>query len=94
MSEMNTKEKKEHLAKLRESMTLFSNEEARLARELGEPSVTNYMEAHRQEDEGALLFDRLTPAEKLDLYQNNKEEWMRILAAKEAAGARKLLRFR
>jgi hypothetical protein len=94
MSDMNVKEKKEHLAKLRESMTLFSTEEARLARELGEPSVTNYAEAHRQEDEGALMFDRLTPAEKVDLYTNNHAEWKRILDAKEAAGARKLMKWR
>jgi hypothetical protein len=94
MSEMTVKEKKDRLAKLRESMNLFSAEERNLANELGESSVTNYAETHRQEDEGAQMFDRLTPVEMLDLYNNNREEWKRVLAAKEAAGARKLLRFR
>lgn len=94
MSDMNVKEKKDRLAQLRESMNVFSTEEAALARELGEPAVTNYAETHRQEDEGALMFDRLTPVEMLDLYNNNRDEWKRVLAAKEAAGARKLLRFR
>lgn len=94
MSEMNLKEKKDRLAQLRESMNVFSAEERTLASEIGEPSVTSYAETHRQEDEGALLFDRLTPVEMLDLYNNNRDEWKRILAAKEAAGARKLLRFR
>jgi hypothetical protein len=93
MSDMSIDEKKDRLAKLRESMKVFAAEEAPLARELGEAAVANYANAHRQEDEAAQLFDRLTPAEKLDLYTNNKEEWKRILDAKEAAGARRLMKW-
>jgi hypothetical protein len=55
------------------------------------PSIST---AHREEDERVRLWDRMTPPERLDLYHNNRGEWERILAAKEADGARKLLRSR
>lgn len=92
MSDMTVPEKKDRLAKLRESLNIFSTEERTLARELGEPALPDYADIHRQEDEGAQLFDRLTAAEKFNLYTNNMDEWKRLLAAKEAAGARELMK--
>ncbi len=43
------------------------------------------------EDSDAELFDRLTPAEMLDLYHNDHDQWERIMKAKEDQGMQRLL---
>jgi hypothetical protein len=42
-------------------------------------------------DQDAALWDKLSPAERTDLYVNSRERWQELIAAKEAAGMRKLL---
>ena len=41
-------------------------------------------------DENAALWDKLSPAEKMELYQNDRERWNTIKDAYEAEGVRKL----
>ena len=89
-----TTEKQKELARLRESLKTFQKAEAELARELGESSVSGLSDTLSREEEAAQLYDRLTPREMVDLYANNRGEWDRVMAAKEAAGVRKLFRRR
>lgn len=44
----------------------------------------------KSEDADATLWERLTPAERLELYNSKPEEFQRILKAKEDAGYRAL----
>jgi len=89
---MNAK-KKEELAQVRDSLKVFMRREAELAQEVGEAPATGIRAKVRERDEDVDLWDRMTPAERTELYQNDKEEWKRILEAKREAGMRKLLRY-
>jgi hypothetical protein len=44
-----------------------------------------------QEDRDAATFDKLSPRELMELYTNSREEWQRLLDAKERVGLRKLM---
>lgn len=45
---------------------------------------------HRQQDSDETLFSRSTPAERLHLYETDRDAWQRMMDAHEAAGLRKL----
>ena len=86
--------KEERLKNIRESIKLFSQEEAVVARELGVDAVEDIRSKHRLEDDAETLYDRMTPAEMMKLYETDRQEWKRILDAKRAAGERKLMKWR
>jgi hypothetical protein len=52
--------------------------------------------AHEQriEEERALLYDKMTPAELMRLYESDKTAWREVMDAKQAQGMRKLIRWR
>lgn len=89
---MNKKEQLEELARVRDSLKTFREREADLSRELGEDPVQDITTSHREEEENASLFDELTSAELMHLYQNDRERWKRIMDAKQSAGERKLMK--
>jgi phage I-like protein len=82
---------KEELDKVRESLRTFRDREVELTRELGEKPLENIAAGHRQEDEMATLYDRMSSAELHDLYTNNRDEWHRVMDAKYNHGLRKLM---
>ena len=92
---MSEAEGRKQLERLRRSIKTFHEEEQRLAQELGEPSSSggqpNVFERKRQEDEDAELFDKLSPADLTELYENDREQWQRIMDAREAVGTRRLM---
>ncbi len=45
-----------------------------------------------KEDQNAVLFDKLSSAERTALYMTDRPRWQEIMRAKEAAGIRKLFR--
>jgi hypothetical protein len=45
---------------------------------------------HREQDEAETLFERSTPAERLQLYHDDHDAWQRMMDAHEAAGLRRL----
>ncbi len=80
------------LEKAREFIATFQQEEAQAMAELGLTGAAATMaQAYREEDEREAVFDRMTPAERTQLFMTNREEWDRVIAAKEAAGFRKLI---
>ena len=85
-----TEEKREELEKVRQWRKEMARREKQLLEELGESVNADLISKHREEQELDILFDRLTPAERLELYQTNPEQWQKLLEAKEAAGMRKL----
>jgi hypothetical protein len=44
-----------------------------------------------QEEKDAETFDKLAPGELVHLYQTDREQWQRLLDAKERQGLRKLM---
>lgn len=87
---MATKAQQEELARLRESLKVFSTREAELARELGEAPVTDLASKHREEDEGGSLFERMTSKELMELYETDRPRWQGIMDSVQSAGERKL----
>ena len=85
------KEKREELEKGQQWQKEMGRREKQLLEEIGESVDADLVSKHREEQELDTLFDRLTPAERLELYQTNPEQWQKLLEAKEAAGMRKLL---
>lgn len=60
-------------------------------KELGVVDATKDIASkHRSEDEAESLYDRMTPAEVMELYQTDREKWQEMMDAKEQAGLRKL----
>ena len=86
---------KGQLDRVRNSIRVFQEEEARLSRELGEEPQfaegSDLLKKKQQEDSDAELFDRLAPAELLDLFYNDNDQWTRIMKVKEDQGTRRLL---
>jgi hypothetical protein len=82
---------KEELARVRDSLRAFRERETELAQKLGETPTSDIATARRAETERATLFDQLTSAELAQLYETNREEWQRVLDAKESSGLRKLM---
>ena len=86
-------EREAQLRRLQEHKKLIADEEQKLYRDLG---ITNSaapadpVAAMQQEDAESLLYDRLTPAELVDLYENDRSRWKEIMRAKERVGLRKL----
>lgn len=63
-------------------------------KELGvgeETAAMTLAEKHRREDEGATLFERSSPAERVALYQEDPKAWQEMIDSHEAAGYRRLL---
>ena len=90
---MTIKEKQdERLARAADFRKLAAELEADVARERGEDPVQDITATHREEEENATLFDKLTSAELMHLYQTDRERWKRIMDAKQSAGERKLMK--
>lgn len=83
----------ERLRKIAKERQSLDKDEAESNRVLGITSVDQMRAGLRAEDEGETLFDRLTPAELMHLYETDREQWHRILGAKRAAGERKLIKW-
>ena len=81
---------KEELERLRQSIQMFRERETELSRKLGEESLTHIAAAHRDEDDRATLYDRMTSAELMSLYETNRSEWQRVIEAKHAQGMHRL----
>ncbi len=71
-------------------MQTFKEHEARLARELGMEPTDDLLSQVRGQDDLAGLYDKLTPAQLLDLYHNDHDKWNQIMSAVESVGSRKL----
>lgn len=82
---------KEELDRVRESLKIFHEREKELAQQVGESTVGNMRARVNAEDGDAELFDRLSPAEILDLYHNHRDRWQQIMDARGRQGMRKLL---
>lgn len=87
---MSTKAKQDELARVRDSLKVFREREAELSRELGDDPTVDIAASQRDEEENATLFDKLTSAELMSLYQTDRERWQAIIDAKQSAGERKL----
>ncbi len=83
-------DKQKELEQVRASLETFKEHEARLARELGMEPTDDVLSQVRGQDELAGLYDKLTPAQLLDLYHNDHDKWEQILEAVESVGSRKL----
>jgi hypothetical protein len=49
---------------------------------------------HREEEDRATLFDKMSSAELMRLYESDRPEWERVCESKRSHGMRKLLRYR
>ncbi len=78
----------EQIAQHEENIRVIQAEVDRLR---GGPVPSDLASKHKRQDEEATLFERSTPAERLELYQTNREQWQAMLDAHEEAGMRKLL---
>lgn len=87
-----SKTPEEELAEIRSWKAEMTRREAEHLAKMGlSASASEIAKGHREEDEREAVYDRLTPAERMQLFQSNPEEWRRVLDAKEAAGFRKLI---
>ena len=48
----------------------------------------------KSEDNAVLLYDRLSPSEILEMFNNEPERWQEMMRAKELAGHRKLFGYK
>lgn len=82
----------EELALIRSWKQEMNRREAEQLASMGlSGSAATMAQAYREEDEREAVYDRMTPAERTQLYLTNREEFERLIAAKEAAGFRKLI---
>lgn len=78
--------------RLNGSVEVFQKARDELGRKLGKEVPSDLASKHKAEDEAATLFERSTPAERLELFNTDREAWQRMLDAHEEAGIRKLFR--
>ena len=83
-------DKQKELEQVRASMKTFKEAEAQLVKELGMQPTDDLLSQVRGQDDLAGLYDKLTPAQLLDLYNNDHDKWEQILEAVETVGSRKL----
>jgi hypothetical protein len=88
-SEMETTEtKEERIARLEAYKRDVDSELQKLRG--GPSSPTDISSKHTAEAEAKSLFDRMTPAELMELYQTDHEKWEKVMESVESAGLRKL----
>ena len=56
----------------------------------GSPAPTDISSKHTAEAEAKSLFDRMSSAELMELYQNDREKWQEVIDGVQSAGERKL----
>jgi hypothetical protein len=80
----------EQRKKLEATRAALREVEAELAGGNGKP-LEQIAAAHRNEEELATLYDRMSSAELMELYSTSKDEWQKIIHAKENSGLKKLM---
>ena len=83
--------RQERLNRLRNAQTIVAEESKALGlspEDLGE----NGDQKVDDRNPLALRFDKMTPLERYTLFTENREEWQRLIAAKQEEGIRVLLR--
>jgi hypothetical protein len=81
----------ERLTRIQDSIKVFQEEERKLLGQKKDTAAQSVTARVEQEEREAAAFDKMTPSELLQLYQTDKEQWQRLLDAKERQGLRKLM---
>jgi len=91
--ELTKEQKVAKLGNLEKAGKLYLDEAAALRKELGiegDGGGGDMTATVEKRDQNAALWDKMTPAEKMELYSNDRERWNAIKDAYEAEGIRKL----
>ena len=82
------------LEKLRDSMRVFKEHEEKLMNDLGQlpEGGGDVVDRVKSQEEAAEAFDRLSPAEMMELRAQDRGRWEEVIAAKEQAGLRQLFK--
>ena len=88
----NREEKLKELERIESTLKEFDGARQKLREDLGLAENADIAVKHRAEDEDAMIFDRLSGPEMLDLFQNHPERFEQLVEAKRRAGERTLFR--
>jgi hypothetical protein len=83
-----TETKEERIARL-ESYVKDVNAELQKLKG-GSSAPTDLFSKHTAEAEAASLFDKMSSAELMELYQHDREKWQEVIDGVQSAGERKL----
>jgi hypothetical protein len=92
--ELSIEEKQRRLEATRKDIAKLREYEEGLAKDLGQSGGGDVVATAERKDQDAEAFDRLTPKERMELYETNRARWEELIAAKEQAGMRRLLNTR
>ena len=79
--------KEEDIAQHEKNIRVLQEEVDRLR---GGPAAPSLSTKHTAEDEAQSLFDRMSSAELMELYQTDREKWQQVMDSVQSAGERKL----